>query len=313
MAQAGQFVPSLIGAALMVLAAALSQRVNLAWSATIVLLLLGAAFTVAQSEPLWIPCVLIIAALLLAPYRSAFYRHARLLAGPLQAATALPLFTLVVCVLVLASFEHHVRWLANDSWWSVILSPELPNSLRASVAATVVLGLGAMWRLLRPRRVTWAPWVGEQRLRYAALGVVPPDVADGIVWGEAERAGIPFRRLGRTLIALGDPAGAEADRISAIWRLRDLAQQEGRHPAVWRAGRSLLKVYAGLGLSALPLDPAGHPMDVAEEPDWSGTESFLVCMVERDLPALMTLLSQLQKPDDPAPAERPAPQPVSHR
>ena len=305
MAQAGQFVPSLIGAALMVLAAALSQRVNLAWSATIGLLLFAAAFTVAQSEPIWIPCVLVLASVLIAPYRSAFYRHARLLAGPLQPATALPLFALVLCVLALATFERHVRWLADNSWWEVVLSPEVPNSLRASVAATVVLGLGAMWRLLRPRRVTWAAWSPEQQLRYAELGAPVPE-ADGVVWGEADRAALPFRRLPSTLIALGDPAGADVDRISAIWRLRDLAQQEGRHPAVWRAGRSQLRVYAGLGLSALPLDATGRPADAPDDSEHTGAEWFLVCMAERDLPALLPLLGQLPWPGEGAAMPRPA-------
>ena len=294
-AQAGQFVPSLIGAALIVLAVALSQRVNLAWGSTIILLLLGAAFTVAQGEPLWIPCVLVLASLLVAPYRSAFYRHAKLLSGPLQATSALSLITLVVCVLALAAFERHVRWLSDDSWWEVILSPDVPNSLRASVALTVVLGLGAMWRLLRPRRVTWAPWSVEQRLRYAALGAAPPAQADGIVWGEADRAGIPFRRLARTLLALGDPAGADGDRISAVWRLRDLAQQEGRNPAVWQAGRSLLKVYADLGLAALPLDVDGHPVDATSDPTRLEADQYLVCMAERDLPGLLPLLPALHR------------------
>jgi uncharacterized membrane protein YbhN (UPF0104 family) len=294
-AQAGQFVPSLIGAALIVLAVALSQRVNLAWSTTIVLLLLAAAFTVAQSEPLWIPSVLVLASILVAPYRSAFYRHARLLSGPLQASTALPLITLVVCVLALAAFERHVRWLSDNSWWEVILTADVPNSLRASVALTVVLGLGAMWRLLRPRRVTWAPWSAEQRLHYAALGAIPPPQADGIVWGEAERAGMPFRRLGRTLLALGDPMGADSDRVSAIWRLRDLAQQEGRSPAIWQAGRSLLKVYADIGLAALPLDADGHPADDAIDPARPAADQYLVCMAERDLPGLLPLLPALHQ------------------
>ena len=269
---------------------------------------------VAEQEPLWIACMLLLAALLLAPYRSAFYRHARLLAGPLQTSTALPLFTLVACVLALAMFERHVRWLADNSWWKVVLSPEVPNSLRASVAATVVLGLWAMWRLLRPRRVTWLPWGAEQKLRYAALGAVPPGRADGIVWGEAGRAGIPFRRVGHSLMALGDPAGPDDDRISAIWRLRDLAQQEARQPAVWRAGRSLLKVYADLGLAALPLDPAGRLTGSWEDPDAAIGEAFLVCVVERDLATLQPLLADLARPvrDDTEKAA-PAPQPVTHR
>jgi uncharacterized membrane protein YbhN (UPF0104 family) len=300
-ASAGEFVPSLIGAALMVLAVALSQRVNIAWGATITLLLIGAAFTVAQSEPLWIPAVLVLAAILVAPYRSAFYRHARIVSAPLQPGTALPLLALIVCVLALAAFERHVRWLSNNSWWEVVLSPDVPNSLRTSVALTVVLALGAMWRLLRPHRVTWAPWQGEQQRRYAALGASVPAQADGVVWGEAERAAIPFRRLGRMLVALGDPAGADSDRISAVWRLRDLAQQEGRTPAVWRAGRSLLRVYADIGLSALPLDAGGHPHGADENEARQG-ESFLVYAAGRD-PS--PLLAALAEGGAPVPAEAP--------
>ena len=292
--QAGQFVPSLIGAALMVLAFAMTQRVNLAWSTTIILLLVAAAFMLAQGEPLWISGVLALASLLIAPYRSAFYRHAKLLSGPLQASSALPLFTLILCILALASFERHVRWLSDNSWWEVVLSPGVPNSLRASVAVAVALALAALWRLLRPHRVTWEPWATAERLRYAALGVEPPATADGIVWGEADRAAIPFRRLSRTLLALGDPAGADGDKISAIWRLRDLAQQEGRNPAIWRAGRSLLKVYADLGLSALPLDTTGRPLDDADDPRHPEAEGYLVCVAERDLPALLPVLEELR-------------------
>ncbi len=76
-ASAGQFVPSLIGAALMVLAIGLSQRVTLAWGATIALLLVAAGYTAAQGDQLWIPAVLVLSAVLVAPFRDAFYRHAR--------------------------------------------------------------------------------------------------------------------------------------------------------------------------------------------------------------------------------------------
>ena len=123
-------MPSLIGAALMVLAIGLSQRVNLAWGATIVLLLLAAAFTVAQGEPLWIAGVLVLAALLIAPFRSAFYRHARLLSGPLEPPRRCRCSALVGCILALAAFERHVRWLSDNSWWEVVLSPR-----RAELAA----------------------------------------------------------------------------------------------------------------------------------------------------------------------------------
>ena len=289
--QAGQFVPSVIGAALIVLAAALSQRVKVAWWATIAMLLAAAGVTWARHEPLWIPGVLLFAALLVAPFGTAFYRRARLLGDVMRAGVALPLLTLIGCVLALALFEPHVRWLGDNSFYRVILSPDVPNSLRASVAMTVALGLLALWRLLRPGHVAWLAWGQEARRRYAQLGALPPAGADGVVWGEADRAGIAFRRVGRVLLGLGDPVGAESDAISAIWRMRDLAQQEGLDPAVWSAGPGLLKIYGDLGLVALPLGADGLPTAQSGHP----AARYLVCVAERDLPALLPLLPELNR------------------
>ena len=52
--QAGQFVPSLIGAGLVMMAIGLSHRVNLAWGLTILLLVMGAAFAATQDNRLWV-------------------------------------------------------------------------------------------------------------------------------------------------------------------------------------------------------------------------------------------------------------------
>jgi uncharacterized membrane protein YbhN (UPF0104 family) len=286
-AVAGWFVLSLIGAALLVLAIGLARRVMLAWAATIVLLLSAAAFTFVETTRVWIPAVLVLATFVLAPYRTAFYRHARLLAGPLDVSTAVPLLALVICVLMLSGFEHRVHGIASRSWWEIILSRDTPNALRFNVAATVAAGLIAMWGLIRPGRIRWSPWNAGARLSYAALGGDPPVVANGLLWGEAGRAALPFRRLPRVLLAIGDPIGAESDRISAIWRLRDLAEQEALHPAAYRAGRAFLKVYRDIGLTAVPLGPDGLPV-----PDLDETHAmeFLVCRTERDLAFLLPLL-----------------------
>lgn len=294
--QAGQFIPSLIGAGLVVLAIGLTHRVNLAWGATVALLVIGAAFAAAQGTRFWIAGVLVLTTLLIAPFRASFYRHARLLAGPLEATTALSLLSLLVCLLALASLRQHVRMLPNNAWWSVVLSSEVPNSLRVSVALAVALALLAIWRLVRPGRVTWQAWNAEARLRMARFGPLPPTGADGVVWGEAERAGIAFRRCGRVLLGLGDPAGAEADQVSAIWRLRDLAQQEGLDPAIWRAGPGLLKVYGDIGLTALPLGADGLPLPEADT-ETPASDQYLVCVAERDLSALLLLLPDLALAD----------------
>ncbi len=290
-ASAGQYVPSLLGTGLMVLAVGLSQRVTLAWGATIAFLLAGAAVTALQGEPAFVPAILALAALSIAPFRDAYYRAARLFSHPLRAGTVVPVLALLFSVVWLASFEPRVRNLAQTSWWAIVLSHRAPLPIREAVALAVLLALTALWGVIRPGRVRALPWNAEGRLRYAALGALAPAEADGLVMGEMGRAGIPFRRVGRVLLGLCDPAGVENDRASAVWRLRDLAVQEGCDAAVWRAGPAMLKLYGDLGLTAIPLGADGLPMD--DHAAAGGVDRYLCCVVERDLKVLLPLLPGL--------------------
>jgi lysylphosphatidylglycerol synthetase-like protein (DUF2156 family) len=278
---------------LLIMAISLSQRVNLAWGVTILLLIVGAGFTAAQNDRMWVCAILVVSALLLAPFRSSFYRHARLLSGPLEGTNALSLIALVICLLALAVTRSHTHPLSDNSWWAVVLSPEMPHSMRAAVAVSVLLALIAIWLLLRPGRVHALPWNAATRQRFHAMGgTVPPVEPDGVVMGEGDRAGIVFRRVGRVVLGLGDPVGTRSDRISAIWRLRDFAQQEGLDPAIWRAGRDFLPVYGNLGLTALPLGPDGLHLPEAPD-DTPPSDHYLVCIGERDLTTLLPLLPEL--------------------
>lgn len=305
-AQAGLLLPSLIGAGLVVLGAALVQRVTLAWWLTLLVLVLGLAFVAVHKEPPWIAGILALSAMMLAPFRVRFYRPARLLRGKLEPSTAASLLALVVGVLGVVGFRGGAEGLVRMAWWQIVASSAAPPAIRVSVALTVVPGLLALWFLLRPGRIGASPWDAAARDRLADFGATLPDGADGVVWGEAGRAGIPFRRLGRVVLALGDPVGPEGDLVSAIWRLRDLAAQEGRHPAVWQAGSQFLKVYEDLGLVSLPLGPNGLPL--LDEEDRAPAEArYLVCLAERDMDQLLPMLPRLD--ESPSPVLPPRRQP----
>lgn len=292
--QAGQFVPSLIGAGLVMMALGLSHRVNLAWGLTILLLVLGAAFAATQVNRLWVSGILVLTIMLLAPFRACFYRHPHLMTGPLQPGSAMTLAVLGLCLFSLAITRPHTHLLQNNAFWAVIISPELPNTVRLTVAIAVLLGLTAIWLLLRPGRVHYLPWDSNARKLLVGMGASVDQAADGVVLGESARAAIPFRRCGRVLLGLGDPVGDETDRVSAIWRLRDLAQQEGLDAAVWHAGPDLLKVYGDLGLTALPLGPDGLPLPESEG-DTPVAKQYLVCKAERDLNLLLQVLPNLAR------------------
>jgi phosphatidylglycerol lysyltransferase len=289
--QAGQYIPSLIGAGLVIMALALSHRVTLAWGVTILLLLAGGGFAATQDNQVWVVAVLVLSAVMLMPFRSYFYRRASLLSGPFEASTAVSLIVLMICVLALAVARHQTFLLSNNAWWAVVISREIPNSVRFAVALAVVLGSVAIWLLVRPGRVRALPWDAQAARRLFMMGAIPPTHADGMITGETDRAGLPFRRIGRVLLGLGDPAGAEGDKISAVWRLRDLARQEGLDPAFWRVGPGLLKVYADLGLTPLPLGTDGQIVQADETVD--PQRRYLVCVAERDLNALMPMLPEL--------------------
>ncbi len=301
-ASAGQYIPSLIGTTLMVMAVGLSLRVKLAWGSAIALLIAGSIVTALQGEPLFVPGFLIAAALMLAPFRAAYYRHARLFSQPLQATTLVPLFALLSSIFWLASFEPKVRYLAQTSWWQVVISHATPTPVRYAVALATVFALTALWGVLRPAKICALPWNGTARLKYAAMGAAPPAMADGLVLGEAGRAAIPFRRVGNVILGLGDPAGSPADRVSAIWRLRDLARAERRAPAFYRAGTEYLKIYGDLGLTALPLGADGVPLARDKLGPLPG-RMYLCCVAERDLQSLLPLFGNAPPIDSTVAAE----------
>ncbi len=256
---AGAYAVSLLGAALVVLAVGLAHRVTLAWGSSILLLLLAAPLCLAEQQPLWLAGAVALAALLMLPYRHAYYRHARLLSEPFHPRTAAPLLLLAGCVLALGLLAPDFSYLEESSWWQVVLSADLPERLRGGLLLLVLLLLGTTWGLIRPGRVVSLDWNEACRRRFTACGVAPPADADGVVLGETGRSCIAFRRVGSMLVGIGDPAGPTRDRMSAIWRLRDLALQEGRRAAVWRAGPELLDVWNDIGLTAWKLEPDGRP------------------------------------------------------
>jgi lysylphosphatidylglycerol synthetase-like protein (DUF2156 family) len=236
----------------------------------------------------------VLTILLLAPFRACFYRHAHLMTGPLQPGSALMLAVLGLCLFSLAITRPHTRLLQNNAFWAVVISREVPNTVRLAVAIAVLLGLTAIWLLLRPGRVSYLPWDSRSRRLLSGMGARADQAADGVVLGESARAAIPFRRCGKVLLGLGDPVGDQADRVSAIWRLRDLAQQEGLDAAVWHAGPELLKVYGDLGLTALPLGPDGLPLPESDG-DTPVAEQYLVCKAEKDLNLLLPVLPSLAR------------------
>ncbi|WP_291298992.1 phosphatidylglycerol lysyltransferase domain-containing protein [Elioraea sp.] len=300
--QISHFAASVIGAGLLVVAYGLWRRVTIAWATVLALLLLGAVTAVVKGHGIAVPLVLVGIAAAVAPFRRNFYRDTRLVREPFTGGWLTAIASLTFCTITLALFAHLRRDMSDETWWHVVLAGDAPWSLRATIGVGMALLLFALYRLLRPARIAVAAVDAVARARLAALSSSPAAEADAVVFGEDGRAAIAFRRLPGIWLALGDPEGEEDDRISAIWRFRDLCEQEGVDPAFWRVGPELLGVYGDIGLTAFPLTE-GDRLTGEVQGDTPPAEHYLVCRAERDLVKLLPLVPSL------APRQR-APEPA---
>lgn len=285
----GDYLLSLIGVALIGLGIGLSQRVTLAWKATMVLLSIACGLTLLRGSPMAVPGLLMLVCILIAPFRGSYYRHARIMSEPLSFQTILSLVLLIGSILILVLAGPHDS--VGGSWWEIMLFASRPGIAQWTLGLAVMLGLVMIVRLVRPGGIHVLPWDAETQAQYGGLdhaldvlGEVTP-APSGAIPGARREALLPFVRVGVYLIGLGDPAGDADDCTSAIWWLRDLAVQEGRRPVFWRVGMTLLPVYNELGLTSWPLVTEGE----------DASPSFL-CAAARDLPAIRPLLARTFAP-----------------
>jgi phosphatidylglycerol lysyltransferase len=276
---ASHFAASVVGSLLLVASWGLLRRLAAAWGTALFLLLNGAAVLWLRGEPWWLTAAMLLVAVLLAAFQRAFYRHVRLTREPLSAESLFPLAALVACALLLAAIGQQDA-IEGRSWYEVVLSGDLPASVRFGVGLSGLLLLVAAAMLLRPAPLRAVPFDAEARQRYAAIGGVPPVGAEHALFLDADRAALAYRRLPGVLLALGDPAGREAEaRTTLLWRFRDLAERRGDDPAFLGVGEGMRRQFEDLGLTLFPL------------PDGPGGEArFLACRAERDFERLRALL-----------------------
>jgi phosphatidylglycerol lysyltransferase len=203
----------------------------------------------------------------------------RLTREPLSAENLFPLAALIACALLLAAVGQQ-DVIEGRSWYEVVLSGDLPASVRFGVGLSGLLLLVAAVMLLRPAPLRPVPFDATARQRFAAIGGVPPEGAEQALFLDADRAALAYRRLPGVLLALGDPAGREMEaRTTLLWRFRDLAERRGDDPAFLGVGEGMRRQFEDLGLTLFPL------------PDGPGGEArFLACRAERDLERLRALL-----------------------
>ncbi len=246
---------SVLGLALLIVARGLSWRLYGAYRLTLLLLIARAAASLLRGLDYEAAIVLGLIATLLWLARGEFHRRESITALRFPARWILAVAVVVVGGVWIAILSHREVGYAAETWWQLLMSPDIPRGLRSAMLSLVLAVVLSLWLLLRIRTR------GEEAASPDQAAVVRRIVSEATD-SMANAAYIPDKRFlfnadrdafvmyqikGRCWIALGDPVGPEESRRDLAWRFRELCDRHDGIPGFYQVTESALPLYVDMG------------------------------------------------------------------
>ena len=240
----GHFVSSVLGLVLVMLAFGLRGRLGGAWAATILVLLVAAPLSLIKGF-IWEETALLLGlAILLAPFRRAFPRKARLTRMEVTPGWLLSALCLVVGVGALGLWSFENADYGDRAWWRTLADEDAARSLRAWAGAALALMAFGVWRLFASAATP--PIVGEADPDYARVRAILASAEVSrptsnlallgdkrFLFSASGESFLMFGVRGRSWIALGSTVGRRDERLELLWRFRELADAHAARPGFY--------------------------------------------------------------------------------
>ena len=255
------FMASVVGASLLVLAWAIRRRLDVAYSLTVGLLVLGIGTSLLKGLDWEEALVLTVVLMLLVPCRREFYRQAALTAEPFSPGWSVAVTLVVGIAAWLGFFSYkHVQY-SHELWWRFTTLGDAPRFLRATVGSFATLLIFALMRLFRMARVPTAIPDASALDRVRAIAAMSPESTPNIallgdkalLFSDDGSAFIMYGVSGRSWVALGDPVGPRAQARELAWRFLELADRHGGWPVFYGTSATTLPLYIDIGLTLLKI------------------------------------------------------------
>ncbi|SCB79268.1 phosphatidylglycerol lysyltransferase [Gilliamella bombicola] len=252
---------SLIGVLFLLLAMGLRRRLFSAWSVSVILLLIGSALSLLRGLH-WIEAsVLLCVAILLIHFRHAFYRKSRLIVIPFSFNFfAICFCTIALFVWVILFIYQDVPY-SHSLWWQFELDSKVPRALRAALGSFILLSCVMLFWIFRPALpILTTP--NNDQLSKAYQIVLDSKQPEGglamsgdksLLFNASETAFIMYSRRGRSMVALYDPIGDNAEKADLIWSFRDLCDEHHLRPVFYQVKAANLPFYMDIGLRTVKL------------------------------------------------------------
>lgn len=269
--ETAHFANGLVGTALLLVAHGLYRRLDGAWVAACLLLTAGIATSLLKGLDWEEALALAVLLATFLPARRSFYRRTPLLGHKLAPAWLGAVAVILAASVWLLLFAYrHVEY-AQDLWWEFALEADAPRSLRAAVGAIALLGLAAMWSLVRttPSRQGGATADELERARaiVAAHGSSSAWLAltgdKALLFDGSGTAFIMYAISGRSWIAMGEPVGPPEAWPALLWDFHDRVDRAGGRTVFYEVGPEQLPLFLDLGLQPFKIGESAH-VDLAQ-------------------------------------------------
>lgn len=271
--ETSHFLSSILGLVLILLAFGLRSRLDAAWNATLVVILLAALLAPFKGFN-WEEAVVLLACfLVLLPLHAGFPRQARLSRMEVTPGWLISAAAVLVGAVLLGMWSFQHADYADMPVWRVIADQDLERAIRSSIgAALALLGFG-LWRLFAmpaTPKVAGDTDPDFQRVR-AILGKAEWSQPDSnlallgdkrFLFSPSGETFLMFGVRGRSWIAMDGPVGKTDERMELLWRFRELADAHAARPSLYGIGPEDLPDAVELGFSIQKIgEAAAVPLD----------------------------------------------------
>lgn len=253
------FVGSIAGFLLLLLSAGLWRRRRGAYWAALLVLAMGAVFSILKGLDWQQAINLVLVAALLAPCRSAFNRRSRL-SEPLRPSWLLLLTAVVAAMLWLGFFAYRDVAYTDELWWRFLSDGQASGFLRAGlVLAILTLVVAGRSLLSSPGAHSHGP-AGAADIEHATAALKTADSASPEAWlatlgdkalmfSPSGSSFLAYRVRGRRWIAMGEPAGLKSERLELLWSFAEMADNYGGAAVFYSVSEEVLGDLATMGLA----------------------------------------------------------------
>ena len=242
--EVSHFLSSILGLVLVLLAFGLRARLDGAWWATLVTLLIASPLALIKAFAWEEATALAAFAALLLPFHGAFPRKARLARMEVTPGWLISALAAVIGagLLGLWSFQHADY--GDKPFWAVMADADAARAIRGWAGAAVLLLAFGVWRLFAtvatPKVVGESdPELGRVRAILASAEEAEPGSNLAVLgdkrflFSQSGESFLMFGVRGRSWISLGAPVGRRDEQMELLWRFRELADAHAARPGFY--------------------------------------------------------------------------------